>query len=366
VSPRPGQAYYKLAAAERILHQTDAAERDIKIFETLAKDPASGPYPFQHLFETLNERVAMPAQSRAEIELTELAREVEQRPNQPRNVYLLAESFLKLGRREEARKTVARLDQLSGGDARTMLGAGVLLARYRMYPEAVQHFQSALAADPASDDAKYNLANAYFQMHDYARALEMIVKVSPEGQKDDTYLALLGDIDSHQGRTEEASRIYTKAIERNPDNDQYCLSLALTQLRAGNTRAADQELRRGLKRTPDSGKILWGLGVLSVLDGKDGQAEEFFKKSVDLMPEWQSGYSALGILYYETGQIAKARVILERFVKIFPNGGLDVNRVGQLLMSTPMGSKPAEPSALSAPARLQFLQLALALADQTS
>lgn len=366
VNSKQEQAYYKLATAERALHQTEAAERDMKIFETLAKDPAPAPYPFQHLFDSIRQRVALPAESRAEIELEELQREVERHPNQPRNLYLLAEAYLKLNRTEEALKTVAQLDQVSGGDARTRLGAGVLLARFRIYTEAVRHFQSALAADPTSDDAQYNLANAYFQLHDFAQAREAIRQVSPQAQNDDAYLALLGDIDVHLGRTEEAARLFEKAIERNPDNDQYCLSLALTLLRAGNAGAAAQALRRGLGRTPDSGRILWGLGIQAVMEGKNAQAEEFFKRAVDLMPEWQSSYSVLGMFYYQTGQVGKAQETLERYMKIFPKGGLDVNRVRQVLAATPANPASTKPAALSPEARLQFLQLALALADQSS
>lgn len=366
VATKQSQAYYKLATAERALHQTAAAERDMKIFETLAKDPSSGPYPFQHLFDYLSQRISLPAESRAEIELEELEREVERRPNQPRNLYLLAESYLKLGRREEGLKAVQQLDQLSGGDFRTLLGAGVLLARHKLYPQAIEHFEKALAVDPGSDDAKYNLAEAYYQLRDYARALEIIRQVSPPGQNDDSTLVLLGDIEAHLGRTSEAARVFEKAIEKDPDNDRYYLSFALNELRADNTREAGEVLRRGLGHTPDSGRILWGLGIQSALDGKNAQAEEFFKRAMDLMPEWQGAYSALGMFYYQTGQIAKARQALDRYVKIFPNGGLDVRRVRQVLEATPGGAEAPAAAPLSAEARAQFLALALALADQTS
>src|SRR5207245_11763235 len=102
----------------------------------------------------------------------------------PPEIYTL--SYTTLFR--SARKVIQQLDQLSGGDARTLLGAGVLLARHRMYAEAIQHFQAALGADPGSDDARYNLAATYFQLHDYARALEMLQQVSAQAQNDDAYL----------------------------------------------------------------------------------------------------------------------------------------------------------------------------------
>jgi len=51
VSATPAQAYYKLASAERNLHQMEAAQRDMKIFLTLSKNPQPGPFPRQNIFD---------------------------------------------------------------------------------------------------------------------------------------------------------------------------------------------------------------------------------------------------------------------------------------------------------------------------
>jgi tetratricopeptide (TPR) repeat protein len=161
----------------------------------------------------------MPAQEKTEFDLRELLLELKQQPNQPRKLYLVAEAYLRLGQAEEAKKIVERLDNVSGGDYRTVLGVGVLLARYRLYPEAIRHFQMALAADPDSNEAKYNLANAYFQTREYRRALESLQQVSNEARNDDTYLSLLGDVYAHLGREPEATKGFQEAIARSPDKD---------------------------------------------------------------------------------------------------------------------------------------------------
>jgi tetratricopeptide (TPR) repeat protein len=334
----------------------------MRIFETLARDPKPGPYPFQHLFDYLSQRSALPQKSQTELDLSDLQQEVKRHSENPRNLYLLAEAYLKLGQTDEARKAVNQLDQLSGGDARTMLGVGVLLARHQLYPEAIQHFQAALAADPLSDDARYNLATTYFQMRDYRHALEMLQKVSPQAQ-DAAYLSLLGDTDTHLGRTAEAIHIFEQATQANPDNDLNYLSLALAELGARDAGAAHQALDRGLARIPDSGRILWGMGVLSVFEGDNTKAEACFKRAVDLLPEWQGGYSALGTFYYQTGQVEKARETLARYEKLFPHGLLNVSRIQETLEAA--AQKPQSPQPLSSQARLQFLGIALALADET-
>jgi tetratricopeptide (TPR) repeat protein len=347
---------------ERSLHQTEAAQRDLNVFQTLSKDVAPGPYPYQHLFDYLDNRSNLSPQARTEQDLTQLVEEIQKHPGQPQDLYLLAETYLKLGKPEEARKAIAQLDQISASDFRTHTGVGVLLARYHLYDDAVQHFQTALRANPDSDDVKFDLADAYFRKGAYAEALETAQQV--KGQHDEALLALFGDIYAHLGDNSRASGIFQDAIRRNPDNDQYYLSLALAELHQNDVSGAEETLQKGLARIPGSGKIQWGLGIVSVLEGKTGLAAERLERAVDLLPEWSGSYSTLGVFYYQTGQIDKAREALNRLKSSNAGGGLDVSRIEEALARAPATSS-STPTPMSTVARQQFLQLALSLADRT-
>jgi hypothetical protein len=72
VSREPASGYYKLAMVERSLHQTEAAQRDLSVFQTLSKDASAGPYPYQHLFDYLDNRSNLAPQERTQLDLTEL------------------------------------------------------------------------------------------------------------------------------------------------------------------------------------------------------------------------------------------------------------------------------------------------------
>jgi tetratricopeptide (TPR) repeat protein len=363
VSSNPSTGYYKLAMVERNLHQSEAAQRDLSVFQTLAKDAPTGPFPYQHLFDYLNNRSDLTLTARTEQDLTELSEQIQKHPGQPQDLYLLAEAELKLGKLDDARKAITQLDELSAGDYRTQTGIGVLLARFRLYNEAIPHFQSALQANPDSDDIKFDLADAYFRRGLYTQAREAAQSVSAAGQQDDALLSLEGDIYAHLDNATKAEEIFRDAIARNPDNDQYYLSLTLVELRKGDANAAEATLQKGLARVPNSGKILWGLGIVSVLQGKNEQAAQRFERAVELLPEWAGSYSTLGVFYYETGQIDKAREVLNRF-KGSNAGGLDVSRIEEALSRA-----PAPTTSVSQPlpiaARQQLLQIALSLADRT-
>ncbi len=364
--PHPGPVYYKLQAAERELHQTEAAERDLKIFQTLSRDPNPEPAPLQDIFAYLDQRADLTPQQQTQSDVEQLEQEVKIHSGRPQNFYFLAEAYLKLGRVEDAKQAIAQLDQLSQGDFRSTVGVGVLLARYHLYPEAIARFQQALRSNPDSDDAWYDLADAYFRKRDYVNALTAAQRVSLQGQKDTSYLALLADILAHLGQYDAAVKLLDQQISANPDQDQAYLSLALVYLRSGNTSGARETLQRGLERTPDSGELLWGVGIVSAMEGDIEKAERYLKESLDLLPAWPGSYSALGVLYYQTGQIDKARETLERFRQSGARGALDVQRIEQTLSAAASeSSSSGKVPELTPQARQQFLGIALALADRS-
>ena len=125
--------------------------------------------------------------------------------------------------------------------------------------------------------------------------------------------ALLGIVYSEQKNTAAALaafeevlelEIYKNAIERNPDNDQSYLSLALLELRT------------------------------------------------------------LGVFYCQTGRIDKAREVLNRFKGSGAGGGLDVGRIEEALQKAPaIPLIVSEPLPMAS--RQQLLEFALSVADRT-
>jgi tetratricopeptide (TPR) repeat protein len=364
VSSHPATGYYKLAMVERNLHETAAAERDLAQFQTLSKDISPSSHPYENLFDYLDNRSKLDPLARNQQDLAELSEQLKKHPDQPDVLYPLAEAYLKAGKVDEARSTIAQLDKVRSDDYRTLAGAGVLLARYHLYDDAIQHFQAALKANPGSDEVNFDLADAYFRKGLYSEALVAAEQISPEGRKDNSYLALLGDIYAHLGDTARATEIFRSAINRNPDNDQGYLSLSLLQFRENNIADAKQTLLKGQAHIPGSGKILWGLGLASALEGNTAEAGKQFEDAVEMLPEWPGSYSTLGVFYFQTGQIAKAKEVLDRFKNSNATGGLNVDRIEQVLAQAPVTS-PIGDAPMPIASRKQLLQLALFLADKT-
>lgn len=362
VSASPAPGYYKLALVERKLHKTAEANADLAEFEKSAKSGSHKTYLYENLFDYLDNRAQLPAKAREQEDLQELIGQNQKHPGQPELLYMLAQAYLEAGQTEEAQATIAQLNQIKAGDARTLAGAGVLLARFGLYDDAIRQFEAAVAADPKSDDAKFDLANALFRKGDYSDALQVSQQVSAQERGDDAYLALVADIDAHLGQMTEAETLEREAIERSPDDDQHYLSLSLMQLRAGDLAGARETLMEGRARVPASGKIAWGLGLAAVMQGNTAEAAADFQKAVELLPEWAGSYSMLGLLYFQTGQIAQAREVLERLRRSGATGGLDVDRIEAALNAAPATTAEAS---LTMEQRKQLLGMALMLASRT-
>ena len=362
--PSSASAYYKLAMVERGLHDTAAADKNLAIFQQLSKDAPVKSHPYEHLFDYVDNRSQLAPQAKEQQDMAELVDQASKHPDQPKVLYLLAEGYLKRGKVEEAKTAVAQLDKAAAGDYRTLAGAGVLLARYHLYDDAIQHFRAALQVKPGSDEVNFDLANACFRKGLYSQALEAALQVSAEGQKDDSYLTLLGDIYAHQGNTGKATEIFQSAIARNPDNDQDYLSLALLELRENRVAEAKQTLLKGKARIPGSGRILWGLGLAAALEGNTAEAGKDLERAVEMLPEWPGSYSTLGVFYFQTGQVDKAREVLDRFKNSSSSGGLDVEKIERVLAQSP-GSAPTGDQPMTAEQSKQLLQLAQFLADRT-
>jgi len=176
----------------------DAAQRDLNVFQTLSKNTAAGRIPYQHLFDYLDNRSALDAKERTQLDLTELTAQIQKHPDQPRDLYLLAEANLKLGKVDEARKTIAQLDEISANDYRTQTEWGCCWRAFVVRLRRPAFSGGGSRRTPIPTNVKFNLGGCLLPEGFICRGAGSGQKVSAAGQQDDTFLVpLLGDIQAH-------------------------------------------------------------------------------------------------------------------------------------------------------------------------
>jgi tetratricopeptide (TPR) repeat protein len=171
---------------------------------------------------------------------------------------------------------------------------GVLLTSYGGYQQALAKFQEAIAADPGSYEAHYNLAVLRLEhLKDINGALDAAqhaLAIRNTGDLQD----LLGDINESQNNFKDALNHYQEAIRIDPGSDKFAFDLGAELLLHENFDAAETVFQAAQKRFPKASKIYLGLGTAEFMRGKTADSVASYLKGVDLDPQFEPGYLFLG------------------------------------------------------------------------
>ena len=226
ISPDYKPALVKLADA---LFDAGAIEESRRLFEALAKDPATEP-----LGQFGLGRIAA-IEKRHEQAIDFLQRAVSRFPEWGSAYYALALSYRAVGRREEAQRALERhaqygaqwpaledpvLATVSGirDDARALLQRGIRLSELGDLTGAIEAHEAALAQDPSLLQAHMNLISLYGRAGRFAEGqqqYEQAVKLG--GDTADMHYDF-GVLLAMRQKWDQAAIAYQKAIVANPSH----------------------------------------------------------------------------------------------------------------------------------------------------
>ncbi|HEX6817232.1 MAG TPA: protein kinase [Ktedonobacterales bacterium] len=124
----------------------------------------------------------------AQVALTQ-ARQLD--PRDPELAYLLAMTCIDLGQLAQAEGELQEALKQRPQDARAQVGLGRIAAARKRWPEAIDWFEKAIAADGSLAEARLELGRAYMSQRNFAgaiRALEPATRLAPDDA--DAYTAL--------------------------------------------------------------------------------------------------------------------------------------------------------------------------------
>jgi len=299
----PGDVAALLHLGEIRRRQGRPDEAAAVLRQALAADPAS-PAAKALLGQTSLDR----RDFRAAADLLEAA--LAQVPAADRLHYLLAQAYRGLGDGRRAAEHLARAGQVGVRPADPLLdalaalrtGERVPLARGKTafqagrFAEAAQQFRLALAARPASVEARIDLAACLVQLGDTAGAaaqlraalaldpanatahLDLGTLLAAAAPSDEARAHLAAAVEAlprdaaarrayahllrESGRLEAALGEYARAVELDPADDVARLEEAETLVRLGRYRPAWERLEDGVRSLPASGLLAHGLARL--------------------------------------------------------------------------------------------------------
>jgi len=214
---------------------------------------------------------------------------------------LVAQSLVRLGKHQEAKRELYQIDESKRGAegnyalGRVHLGLGE-------YKEARKYLELADAAAPRNPDILTNLLTLdglEKRLPDSVARIDAAIAADPGNAK----LQQLGGILAEMtGRTADAEAMYKKSIELDPADLTGYERLARFYSATGRLEETVKTYEKAVEVHPDQANVHHFLGVLYELGGQRELAQRRYEDAIRLDPKLSEAKNNLAYLFAETGQ----------------------------------------------------------------
>ncbi len=343
---RPGEALATLqnaetpaalvvaARAQVVLGKTADAQETLKKFSALAETlpPASAKLMAEaaRLYNDLNDSASAIG----------LMRQAADRTRTDASLYLAAAGWLsQAGRWPEAQALALEAAALAPHQAATREVLGQALLQNGQPAEALPHFQSAIAFEPARWSAGLGLARAALATGQAAlardaagQALEQSLDAAAEGAAH----VILGQAYSALKDENQAFEHFHRASGLTPAAPEPWRAMAAHHRQHGATDRALATLEAGrqaltLAHSPDLAPLLADLAEAYQAAGRQPEAIVALREVCAAAPDAALAHRQLGALLRQQGYLAEAISVLRRALKLQPGDGLAAHELGLAL-----------------------------------
>jgi tetratricopeptide (TPR) repeat protein len=171
------------------------------------------------------------------------------------------------------------------------LALGVLFSSAGAYELAIPRLEEALRLDPTNDSAAINLALAYKNVGKTLAAIDLIRRSVKERPSAALYNLLAG-LDEESGGYVEAVQSFQRAVELDPNNEQYYFDLGMEYLSHFTFGPAAEVYRVGTQKFPHSSRQYLGLAFSHYAVREYTDAADAFTTALEIDPESPAVFQA--------------------------------------------------------------------------
>ena len=210
-----------------------------------------------------------------------LARVVAADPRRTGDLQVLGEMHLQSGEYDEALKTLQRAEQ-QRAEARTELLLALAHERLNQFKEAEHYLELAKHRSPDNPEVLRSLASFYRETGNYSAAISALKAIhnSTPGVK-----AELAYTYQLAGRREEAARLYVQAADAAPGDVNLQLSAAQADMSTGEVDAAKKFLDRAEKLNANHYRLHAIRGEVAKLEDRNQDAAKEYSAAISSLPE---------------------------------------------------------------------------------
>jgi tetratricopeptide (TPR) repeat protein len=221
------------------------------------------------------------------------------------------------------------MNAASAEDARALAERAISLLQEGKNGPAIELFRKALALEPKSQDARFNLGLAYFRAREYSESLRLM-NVPTQRRAED--YALIGANYRELGKLDDAVANMRKAVRIQPGNSDFAYDLALTLIHNNQAVEAVRLLETVAAKPQVKSKIFGALGMALFMTGSSARAEQAYSKAIRMEPTAADLHASLGDVYYGSGEFQKAAAEYSAAVKLDPGNPDYHNKAGRNLL----------------------------------
>ena len=215
---------------------------------------------------------------------------------------------------------------------------------------ATEQYQEALRVNPSFFDAQFSLAECFYELGEYERALACILEAealranSPEvlslhgfiliglrqlSEAESVFKQILrqwpnnidarfglGELDAAAGRISSAENQYMEALHRSPQNRKALLSLAMICQEEGKTAAAAGFIDQALEYYGDSAQTLYIAGVFEANAGNYEMADRYLRSALEISPNHVDALEVLSSVLYYSGRFSEMSDVADKMINI--------------------------------------------------
>jgi serine/threonine-protein kinase len=223
------------------------------------------------------------------------------------NYNQLGWALLNFGEYNQALENFRKVTEIAPDLPNGYTNLGVTYLRLSQYEEAVQQYQKSIQLKPTAP-AYANLADGYYHMGRYRKALEAAEQAVALNQNDDLAVGNLADAYRWLGQPEQAQKAYERAINRayaalevNPKDAAVMARLALYYAKKGQDDRARECIDSARALDADNAELIFDRAVIESLSGNQSVALRYLRQAVE------RGYSIAQI--ESEPDLAKLRLI---------------------------------------------------------
>ena len=237
------------------------------------------------------------------------------------------------------------------------------------YATAAPLLEQALEADPDHLEARFNLAFAYTQLGEDAKAIDSYKKVLDLKADVPQALTNVGILLIRQERAGEAIPYLEKLTELRPDDFQAVFALGRARAGLGELEAASAALERAAEIDPSSGHAAYEYGRVLIALERFEDAEREYLRAAELDPQFASLKLELADLLNKSGRQDRAISLYLERLETHPDDVAVREQAGFLLLNSGQADKAVEhllsaATASPTPANLAALAQAYGMSDQ--